>query len=408
MRGRSRLRRVAARLLVAAAVLVVAGAAYTGYAAWRHSEPVVLPAPTGGYPVGRARYEWTDTSREDPLAPRPGQPRSLPVWVWYPATGPAPSAAAGHAAYAPGLWRDVHLPAPIGLGETDFGKVRTHSHERVAAADGRFPVVVLEPGLGFSAVQYTTIAEDLASHGFVVAGVTETYSSNHSVLAGRDLPATQAGNPSHFAGTHAPASEATGDRLVSVWAKDARFAARQVAGLAWGPIAGHVDGARVVYVGHSFGGATALQACADDPRCRGAVDLDGGQFGDVVQRGLPAPFMVVTHDGAECITGKCTPRSADDRADQRVARELLGHPGTRAWLLTEPGTKHFNFTDYGAYRLAAPLRLLLAVGPVDGTRALRHTDEVVVDFALQVADGRSSPLLAATRSVPGIRLLATP
>lgn len=405
-RGRPRIKRVAGWLLAAVGVLVVTSGAYTGYAAWRHREPVTLPAPTGPHQVGRVRYEWTDTSREDPLAPDPGQPRDLPVWVWYPAEATA-GGDAGHAAYAPGLWRDVHLPAPIGLGETDFRKVGTHSREAVEASEGRFPVVVLEPGLGFSAMQYTTLAEDLASHGFVVAGVTETYSSNHAVLHHRDLPSSPAGNPSDFAGTHAPASQATGDRLVGVWARDARFATDHLAGLAHGPVAGHVDGTRVVYVGHSFGGAAALQACADDAHCRGAVDLDGAQFGDVVHRGLSVPVMVVTHDGAECITGRCAPTSADDREDQRVARELLGHPGTRSWLLTVPGSKHFNFTDYGAYYLAAPLRQLLAVGSVDGRDALRDTDAWVVAFAGRVGAGRSSALLESGTG-PGVRVLAQP
>lgn len=403
-------RRAVARLLVAAAVVVVLGAAYTGYAAWRHREPVALPAPSGSYAVGRVRYEWTDTSRTDPLAPRGGQPRELPVWLWYPAESGAGAgqAQAGQAAYAPGLWRGVHLPSPIGLGETDFRVVRTHSREGAAAAGGRFPVVVLEPGLGFSALQYTTLAEDLASHGYVVAGVTETYSSNHAVLHGRDVTATQAGNPSDFAGPHVPASQAVGDRLVGVWSADARFAARRVADLADGPVARHVDGGRVVYVGHSFGGATALQACADDPRCRGAVDLDGGEFGDVVRGGLSVPLMVMTHDGGECITGTCTPGDAAGRADQRVARQLLGHPGTRAWLLSLAGTEHFNFSDYGAYRLAAPLRLLLAVGSTDGRRALVDTDAYVTGFVGRVVDNHTSPLLEGTRSLPGVTLLAHP
>jgi dienelactone hydrolase len=410
MAAGARTRRAVARLLVAAAVLAVLATAYTGYAAWRHRDPVALPAATGSYAVGRVRYEWADTSRTDPLAPRAGQPRELPVWLWYPAKPGAGTgrAQAGHAAYAPGLWRDVHLPAPVGLGETDFRVVRTHSWEGADAAGGRFPVVVLEPGLGFSALQYTTLAEDLASHGYVVAGVTETYSSNHAVLHGRDVTATQSGNPSDFAGTHMPASQAVGDRLVGIWSADARFVARRAADLADGPVGGHVDGERVVYVGHSFGGATALQACADDPRCRGAVDLDGGEFGDVVDRGLSVPLMVVTHDGGECITGRCTPGDAADRADQRVARQLVDHHGTRAWLLTLAGTEHFNFSDYGAYQLAAPLRLLLAVGSADGRQALDDTDGYVSAFVDHVTGRGTSPLLDGTRSIPGVRLLAHP
>ncbi|MGH3430053.1 MAG: hypothetical protein ACRD3Q_12985, partial [Terriglobales bacterium] len=53
----------------------------------------------------------------------------------------------------------------IGLGETRFGAIRTQSLVDAPVAAGKFPLVVLEPGLGFSAPQYTTIAENLASRG---------------------------------------------------------------------------------------------------------------------------------------------------------------------------------------------------------------------------------------------------
>jgi predicted dienelactone hydrolase len=121
-------------------------------------------------------------------------------------------------------------------------------------ADGRFPIVALEPGLGFAALQYSTLAENLASHGYT-------------------------GNAAR-----------QGDRLVDVWAADARFAAMQVAGLGRvGRFAGRVDATRTSYVGHSFGGAASLEACRSDPRCAGAVELDGTQYGPVVRTGLNKP-----------------------------------------------------------------------------------------------------------------------
>jgi pimeloyl-ACP methyl ester carboxylesterase len=52
------------------------------------------------------------------------------------------------------------------------------------------------------------------------------------------------------------------------------FAATQVPGLdRTGRFAGHVNVARTVYLGHSFGGAASLEACRTAPHCAGAVDL---------------------------------------------------------------------------------------------------------------------------------------
>ena len=55
---------------------------------------------------------------------------------------------------------------------------------------------------------------------------------------------------------------------------------------------------RLGAVGHSFGGAQALQFCHDDARCRAAIDLDGIPFGSVVADGLfkPAMFLLSDHD----------------------------------------------------------------------------------------------------------------
>lgn len=78
------------------------------------------------------------------------------------------------AAYAPGLWSELHFAAPFGLGETSFGSLRHQALDQPSIAKGTFPVVILMPGMGFSIPLYTTLAEHLASHGYIVAGLTPT------------------------------------------------------------------------------------------------------------------------------------------------------------------------------------------------------------------------------------------
>jgi hypothetical protein len=58
-----------------------------------------------------------------------------------------------------------------------------------------------------------------------------------------------------------------------------------------------------------------------------------------------------------------------------------------AWSVVVPGTAHFDFTDYAAYRLALPLRLLLPLGRHSGSTGLVAADECVVDFADRVTGG---------------------
>jgi predicted dienelactone hydrolase len=63
-----------------------------------------------------------------------------------------------------------------------------------------------------------------------------------------------------------------------------------------GKFAGRLDMQRLGMFGHSFGGATALQFCHDDPRCEAGIDIDGVPYGNVVQEGLEQPFLFLLSD----------------------------------------------------------------------------------------------------------------
>lgn len=386
--------------LVAAAMLGLVG---IGYVSLRRSVGE-LPAPGGSYGIGRAEYEWVDTRRIDPLAPLPGTSRELPVWLWYP-TSAVPGAQP--APYAPDSWAELQLSFPLGLGESRLDRMRTHSVADAAVAAGRFPVVVLLPGLGFSAPQYAAFAENLASHGYLVAGVTPTYSANVTVLRGRLVPQSPAGNPSALEGSDVGAATAAANRLVQVWADDAVFAADRVAQLdATGAFAHHVDSSRTAYVGHSFGGAASLEACRRDPHCAGAVDLDGAPYGDVVRSGLQHPFLIIGGE-ASCVPGACEkPATAADRADLTAARDLLAHSTGPSWRYRVIGCRHFNFTDYSAYYVALPVRALLALGRIDGERALVIVNSYLVAFLDYAArGGPTAPLDADPPPFSEVRVL---
>jgi len=380
-----RWRRILKALLLLVIVVVVATGGYLGYVAIRSAQPVTLPAPTGTYPVGRSTVEWIDHGRVDPLEPRPGMPRELSVWLWYPAQ---PGSGRQPAPYAPGLWAGLHNG---GFAETGFDHVVDHAFADVSVAAGRFPVVVLEPGLGFAAPQYTTVAENLASHGYVVAGVTPTYSANLTVLNGHTVSATDAGNPA-FDGSdlHDGSAQAAGDRLIGVWAADGHFAASQVD--TDSRFTGHVDRTKTIYIGHSLGGAAALEACRTDQHCVGAVDLDGTQYGPVVRSGLTKPMLIIASENS-CVTGTCDPVDADGRSSLDTARTLLASSTGPAWCYQLDGAAHFNFSDYGAYYLAAPLRALLALGSIDGDTALTIVNAYLTAFVDRVALSRPESLL---------------
>jgi predicted dienelactone hydrolase len=401
--------RRALNTIVALVLTVMVGSAgYVGAAAVLHAQPVTLPAPSGPYRVGRTAFDWTDHARTDPLAARRGTARELSVWLWYPA---APHASGRRAPYTPGTWGQLHFGSLPGLGETGFGAVRAHALDGVPVAAGRFPIVVFEPGLGLAAPQYTTLAENLASHGYLVAGVTPTYSANLTVLHGHAVHATAAGNPRAFdtADLYPDRAAQAGDRLVVVWATDARFAAWQVAALdRAGRFAGHVDMARTAYLGHSFGGAASLEACRTDPHCKAAVDLDGTQHGPVVRMGLSKPMMIVASQDS-CVTGTCQRADTVNLADRDTARALLAAGSGQTWCYQIDGTGHFNFSDYAAYYLAAPIRHLLTMGSIDGDLGLAITNTYLTAFLGHTVQSSYEPLISGKIApYPQVRTHHTP
>lgn len=153
------------------------------------SELEGLPAPTGRHGVGRVSFEWVDQGRAEIYSSNPQDRRELVVWVWYPA---APDPDAERAAYLPEPW------APSGqfLG-LDAAGLLSHAvaGAPVAGEQPRYPVLLLSPS-GFPPLLLAAIAEELASHGYVVVGVNHTYETPVTVFAdGRAVAVTPTRKP---------------------------------------------------------------------------------------------------------------------------------------------------------------------------------------------------------------------
>lgn len=374
--SRRRRRRLAKALVAVPLALLLALVATVGYLGVRHLQPRSLPALTGPYRVGRTAFDWTDTARTDPLAPEPGQHRELSVWVWY----PAPADTSGRPApYAPGHWARM---LQFGILANRLDGVRTHSVADAPVIAGRFPLVVLEPGMGLAAPQFTALAEDLASHGYVVAGVTPTYSANVTVLHGHAVGPTPEGNPQDT-------DRANGDRLVVVWATDARFVAGRIA-----HTGGRWSATSTPHVSRTSGTPSAVPR-----RCRHATTIRAAPARSTwmapptarsCARALTAPIMLLGTPG-DCLAGPCHPTNAV-QTDIATASQALRSASTGpAFRYEIASARHFNFTDYGAYYIPRPLHGLAQLGPIDGHRCLTVVSAYVTAFADHVLRGGPEP-----------------
>lgn len=180
-----RLLRIAAKAAVVILLSGIAGIALVIGTLWLdHTRTTTLPHPTGSFAVGRTILYWSDASGSDPMAPK-GARRELVAWIWYPA---AVGDGARPAEYLPEPWR-VALERQMGFVLTDLltrdlSKVKTNSFSDapVATAGGAYPVVLMRAGLAALTADYSSLAEDLASHGYIVVGFDALYRSFVVVL----------------------------------------------------------------------------------------------------------------------------------------------------------------------------------------------------------------------------------
>ena len=267
---------------------------------WRErNQSLELPIPSGPFAVGRAIYDWTDDAKLDTLAPVPGTKRELLGLISY------PSAAGQSVAmddYVPTHMRAPTEPARgvvrlltgvMGLLTRDESKVHGHSirDADVSPQQRSYPVVIMRAGASAGVLAYSTLAEDLASHGYVVAGFDAPYRTSVVVFPdGRVMRRTPENNPELCAEKEQAQQAGCMSKLMTAWTSDIAFVLDQLERLnrsdAPGKFTGRLDLTRVGVFGHSLGGATAAQFCHDDSRCKAGIDVDGQPFGSVVQASL--------------------------------------------------------------------------------------------------------------------------
>ena len=290
MSARTSTRRVALVALILAAVTAASMVASTlAY--------LRLPSPTGAFAVGRAVALLTDSARAEPRSAANDR-RKVRLLTWYPAVKDSGQPLE----YVPDLDTiRVGLEASGELGSTEIAGLRlVQAHSRrdaaLATSEQSYPVVILSPGNATNVVFYSSLAEDLASHGFVVIGIDHPYQVT-AVDLGEGRVAVYPGDPT--AGPIGAEVVAKIDERVA----DIRFVLDRLAQDTAGFVAlqGRLDLRRVGIVGHSNGGIAAVEASAADSRLLASMNIDGqlagGPFSARPSPTAPTkPFLYLTKE----------------------------------------------------------------------------------------------------------------
>jgi pimeloyl-ACP methyl ester carboxylesterase len=281
-----------------------------------------LPAPNGPHRVGtRILPALVDESRPDKRFS--GGFRTILVQLWYPTD-------AGDGV------RSLYITDPELLDSLKAGSskpeiveswrnMRTHSIENAPPKKGRFPLITFSPGFGMARAYYTSWIEELASDGFVVAAVDHPF-VGETRIDGKILSAKP-----HPDGPLAQ---------TGAMAADLRFVISHLI------TEKYVDAHRIAAIGHSIGGAAAIDACALDPRIVSCVNLDGDpSFGKFANSDVGRPFLVIHQEPV-------FPQAKPGDELYKIGRELdatwqaiVARQSKPVLRLSVRGTAHFSFTD---------------------------------------------------------------
>uniref|UniRef100_A0A8C9ADM0 Platelet-activating factor acetylhydrolase n=1 Tax=Prolemur simus TaxID=1328070 RepID=A0A8C9ADM0_PROSS len=234
-----------------------------------------------------------------------------------------------------------------------FGSMTTPANWNSPLRTGeKYPLIVFSHGLGAFRTIYSAIGIDLASHGFIVAAVEHRNGSASATYYFKDQSAAEIGNKSwlYFR------TLKSGDDVKSERNKQLRHRAKEcsqaldlildidrgkpvknVLDLEFdvGQLKDSIDRKKVAIIGHSFGGATVIQALSEDQRFRCGIALDAWMFpvGDEVYSRIPQPLFFINSERFQYL-------------DNIKKMEQCYLPDKERNMITIRGSVHQNFADF--------------------------------------------------------------
>ncbi len=361
-----------------------------------------LPAPTGPYKVGTQVRHLVDLNRNEQFSNNSSDPRELMIQIWYPVE----------------LSTNGHLSpyrerAATTLWNARYTLATSHSHLNAAlsSAQHQYPVLIFAPSWWGQRTDDTFLAEELASHGYVVVGIDHPYSSLVVAFSDGRIVRTKLfiqetyATQSSFETFVKAAAEQIKLRVADVqFVLDAleRISAYDTKS----QFEGRLDTNRVGIFGYSIGGGVAAEVCWLDHRFKAGVDLDGMIAGESEERGTFAPFLFMLEGPSPLDTQHqaANPENKresdfDDAQTSAMRRSLAKYGG---YWMTVRGFAHANFSDGPFF---SPL--LGGSGPVDPPRAAQITRRYTLAFFDKFLKGVEEPLLGgASLEFPEVHLEA--
>ncbi len=371
-----------------------------------------LPTPSGEYQVG-SEYLHLVSDEDENLTEETTDKRELMIKVWYPAKIKDEE-------------KETYLnegdrqgfAVKYGLPKTIFNyldKVETHTFQNPTVADGKFPVLIFSHGQYSKASGYYALMEEIVSHGFIVLNINHTYESVGTLFPSKEIKFyskeyDRKNNNEEMASMVWEAMEvyknATDEnkRIESVnhvlknyfaaeithrWANDIDLVVNQIP--IWENatfLSNHIDLSKIGVFGHSQGAAAAGQATLNNPKISAGINIDGAQWGNMIDTFLSKPFLLLSSDWPEDHPNFNKYAFRNESASD-FYRGKIKHSG------------HSSFMDIPFMINSS---LINEAGEIEPELAIEITSKVVVDFFNKYLNLEKTNLLELTNQYPELEM----
>ncbi|MDN5214364.1 hypothetical protein QQ020_19955 [Fulvivirgaceae bacterium BMA12] len=373
-----------------------------------------ISEPTGEYSVGVRTFFFEDSDREELITAGKEDRRSFVVRLWYPAenieslpTSPYISAKIGR------YIAERKAPLPFLLSHLNLIKTHSYVDAPLARHQDRYPVLIFSHGYESHPSMYYSFVEEIASHGYIIFFINHTYESSGAtfpdgttvftdtatVAQTFDWAKTEPFYNKYVAAktkeeklkTALAALKSVGlhDRI-KYWVADAKFLIDHIHDANFYPaLKDKMDLKNLGMLGHSFGGALATEMLMADERVKVAINLDGGQYGAVLDSTVNKPFMYIQADRG--------PEAYDP--NPVVYEKIVRHDFYDLKLI---GATHSNFYEVALW---SRLKSLSSAGDIDAGQCIRISNQGILLFLDHYLKGHDqNEFHALLKKLPGMQV----
>ena len=330
-----------------------------------------LPSPTGPHSIGTQIFQWTDSTRLEWFTKENlSDYRKILVQVWYPSQKPEKekpepyidhidirAKTIGNAGGFPG-----ELISHINL-------VKTHSFLNIDPdlSQSPYPLLVLSHGITGMRQIHTTLIEELTSHGYVVVALDHPYDCNLTVFQDGTIADYRSDITGH------PDSVSIRRNQLDTRVADVGFVLDKLTELSTASVfGGMMNLNKVGVLGHSYGGATAVQVSYEDDRFSSCLVLDSWMNplpNNIIKSGTHHPFL--------CL-GRPHWGDSDYPSSPELVKLFMNTFSEHNYHFILKGSRHLDFCDAPLF---TPLSSwFVETGSIPAKKAISVTNSIVLSF----------------------------